>query len=47
MAKHGCANCQCDITKHDAEEIIWTNDNQPVCNECSSVLIESGFMGVN
>lgn len=36
LTKHGCAQCQTNITPDMHKTITWTDDRQPICQNCTS-----------
>lgn len=36
LCKEGCANCAGDLNESDAEEIMWMNDQYPICAWCQT-----------
>lgn len=36
LTKYGCAQCQCNILPEDHQIISWTQDNQPLCQNCTA-----------
>jgi len=45
LVKYGCCECQCDISVHDANDVLWVGD-QPLCWDCSqdhSVMVRCGL----
>lgn len=37
LVKHGCAHCTSDLSVDDAEDIIWLNDDRPLCMDCQNL----------
>lgn len=45
LTRRGCASCTGNVLAKDHLDILWTNDNQPLCKNCSEDLIEQGATG--
>ena len=39
LVKDGCANCGMELSRADAETIIWFSDDAPLCAECAPMFI--------
>lgn len=37
LIKYGCSHCQGNLFIEDADDIVWTTTNEPICQECIDV----------